>query len=510
MGADGEDDRYVRWQRATREQLGTTVSLVLTLATAVLGFAASLFVGKDAVPFHGWALALFWLAGIILAFSAFCGLRVHWTRLLDFRWTARAVRIRELIKRVKYEPVSDVDWRWPSWLAELQKLKGARPPGRLERLRSRFLPRSPLLSGEDVAAVDKASVAANILLGLPNAADSEHAAEMVREFCRDQAERFGEETWRGLWRQFLSFFFGMLFIFVSIVARGTAPTPTSDKNHAPINTFGQTSQPPDSGKPQNCPSGETANGCCCLVVSSPPAETPSAAATASRLFTPLALVTGLIIVAGLLLLLYGNRPLARRLGALTLLSGLTGHLIHEVKIDNFLKVDGVKIEAGVRAELNRLGPLGSEYLGYVQDFDPGKADVRPEMRDTINAVCATWKNRVAGGKDGLLLVVGATDRVPLSPSSRRQYESNFGLARARAEAVRGEIAECGVPKTEMLALVSGPKNTPESVGLRTPPSGFPEDRRVDIWGLWGRPTPEAKSQSFQTSVDIKRQKDQEK
>lgn len=502
------EGRYVRWQRATREQLGTTVSVVLTLATAVLGFAASLFVGKDAVPFHGRALGVFWVSGIILAFSAFCGLRVHWTRLLDFRWTARAVRLEDLIARARGKERV----RWPGWLGELEKL---RQPSLLARSLSWYFPSSPLLSGEDVAVVNEVSVAASVLLGHPSTMPApwdpgeivRESAEIAREFCRDQAERFGRETWGWLPWQFGLFLLGVLFILTSIIARGSSPTPTPDKSHTPISTFGQTVVPPaGSGKPQNCPSAELASGCCCQVISPQPAQSPSPVASASRLLVPLALLTGLIIVAGLLVLLFGSPRLGRTLGAVTLLGGLTGTgtFIHEVKIDNLLKVD---IGADVRAELKKLGPFGSEYLGYVKDFDPGRPDIKPETGATINAVCTTWKNRVHGENRGLLLVVGATDRVPLSPSLRRQYESNVGLAQARAEAVRRKITECGVPNTEMLALVSGPRNTPES---RTPPSGYPGDRRVDIWGLWGWASTEYKSGGLQTSVEIKTQRDDRK
>ncbi len=498
--------RYVRWQQATREQLGTTVSVVLTLATATLGFAASLL-GKDTQPFHGWVFVGFCFSGMILALSAFCGLRVHRTRLLDFRWTARAVRLGDLIMRLKRESVEDVDWRWPSWLGELQKLRGYQQPSLVQRLWWWIFPQSPLLSGEDPAVVNRTSVAAGTLLGIPNMTDSENAGEIVREFCRDQAERFGRETWGWLGWQFFFFFVGVLVIFISLVARGSTPSAIPEKNAARVVPFSQTSPPPpDSGKPQNCASAESANACCCQVVSSQPIQAPPATAATSAMLVPLVVTTGLIVAAGFLLLLYGKGRAVRTVGAVTLLGGLTGHLIHEVKIDNLLKVDGPKIQAEIHTELNKLVPSGPEHLGSVEDFDPGRSNVKPIWRETINGVCTTWKTH-GGGKGGLLLVVGATDRVPLSPSSLRQYESNFGLARARAEAVMGEIAECGVPIPEMLALVSGPKNTPESVGRQTPPSDFPKDRRVDIWGLWGRPSTESRSQGLQTSVEIKKQQD---
>jgi hypothetical protein len=261
---------------------------------------------------------------------------------------------------------------------------------------------------------------------------------------------------------------------------------------------------------QDCSQGQlqTTNCCCQIALQQTSPALPER--PDPRLLSPIVLVTGLAILAGATLLLFGKRSAtAKTVGAVTLLGGLTGHLIHEIKIDNLFKIDGLKVEADIDARLNKLGALGPEYLGYAEGFDPGLADIKPEMLSGIEAVCEKWKTH-PNGHQGLLLVVGATDRVPLSAYSRRQYESNFGLARARAEKVKEKIAHCGVPDPAMLALVSGPKNTPEGGGRSKPLTGFPEDRRVDVWALWSWPGTEPKSSRFRISAESEKEDATEK
>ncbi|MGH9644543.1 MAG: hypothetical protein ACRD3Q_19235 [Terriglobales bacterium] len=185
---------------------------------------------------------------------------------------------------------------------------------------------------------------------------------------------------------------------------------------------------------------------------------------------------------------------------LTLSGGLIGHLIHEVKVENLIKVGMPNIDLRIETALKRLGPVGPEYVRPITDFDLGRAAVKPSMFGDIQAVCSVWTERTMNGHEGLLLIVGATDRVPLSSTSRSQYESNFGLARARSEAIKAKIADCGVPVPQMLALVSGPKNTPENAYGNVRSSGFAEDRRVDVWAIWGIPGGNRQVVGFRTSA----------
>src|SRR5947209_3969710 len=64
---------FVRWQRITREQLGTTVHVILTLSTGVLAYGSSLVLGKEAAHLSKWpAIAVSLCAAPLFAI---CGSR---------------------------------------------------------------------------------------------------------------------------------------------------------------------------------------------------------------------------------------------------------------------------------------------------------------------------------------------------------------------------------------------------------------------------------------------------
>jgi len=68
-----------------------------------------------------------------------------------------------------------------------------------------------------------------------------------------------------------------------------------------------------------------------------------------------------------------------------------------------------------------------------------------------------------------------------------RFESNFGLAQARAEAVKTRIVQCGIRESNVLAMVFGPQHTPDLTGKKPPKDGYPDDRRVQVWALWAWP-----------------------
>lgn len=79
-----------RWDETRREQFSSLTSLVLTLATALVAFQTSLFVGNNGAWAPGQWLALFSL--LLLVGSIACGLWCAWSRLNDFRLTAQIAR----------------------------------------------------------------------------------------------------------------------------------------------------------------------------------------------------------------------------------------------------------------------------------------------------------------------------------------------------------------------------------------------------------------------------------
>jgi flagellar motor protein MotB len=153
-----------------------------------------------------------------------------------------------------------------------------------------------------------------------------------------------------------------------------------------------------------------------------------------------------------------------------------------------LKVE--KAEATIQIEnyFEMLRGLGPEHLRDFTAFPSGKAELTGGMRQTAAAVCEAWRQRSARS-DALVLAVGTTDRVPLGRAARSRYESNTGLARARAERVKAEIVRCGIPAERVLAIVSGPRNTPETRARS--PEGYAGDRMVEVWAIWSWRAPPA-------------------
>jgi hypothetical protein len=107
-------------------------------------------------------------------------------------------------------------------------------------------------------------------------------------------------------------------------------------------------------------------------------------------------------------------------------------------------------------------------------------------QDKIKEVTSAWEEGREQGSEGIVVVIGSADRLPLGEKARIRFESNVGLARARAEsvaeAISGLAKKYPLPPDRLVTLVSGPLNTPDTnEGQKT---GFPEDRRVDVWMFW--------------------------
>ena len=205
-------------------------------------------------------------------------------------------------------------------------------------------------------------------------------------------------------------------------------------------------------------------------------------------------VGGLGVCVGVLLLLAGKTTLARGMGAAALVASMVGEgrLINEVSFGDLFKfetkVDKMAFQLDVewRKKLAQLSEFGPSQLAVIDHFELGKADILPEMKGKITQVCDKLQKPGTAPSHRLLMIIGSADRVPLAASTRKQYDSNVGLARARAEQVKSRLLGCGIDDDKILTLVAGPRNTP--VTATTPAlSGFPEDRSVVIWALWNVP-----------------------
>jgi hypothetical protein len=228
-----------------------------------------------------------------------------------------------------------------------------------------------------------------------------------------------------------------------------------------------------------------------------------------------------IVSFGLLLALGGAATLwlvkgsrAQAVGASLMTMGLTCSaggfaLIKEIKVESIFSVKTDKLFDYVRKEVAGLGVTGPERLGFIDYFrlgdeqtleiSPGKtSDVRDST--AIGPMVDTWMTKRKEGTNAVLLVIGATDRLPISGEKRHQFEANVSLARARAETVKQALLDrcrntprCVMEADQVIALVSGPLHTPNAES--SPPAakrnGFPEDRRVDVWAIWTRKTDDA-------------------
>lgn len=110
-----------------------------------------------------------------------------------------------------------------------------------------------------------------------------------------------------------------------------------------------------------------------------------------------------------------------------------------------------------------------------------------------------WRQRPRPSAGDSIIVIGVADRLPLSASLRRQYGSNMGLARARAETVKNllidktqkESAEHKLTANRITVQVLGPGFTPSQSkeNLNVPAVNSLcsddryriEDRRVQVW-----------------------------
>jgi hypothetical protein len=222
----------------------------------------------------------------------------------------------------------------------------------------------------------------------------------------------------------------------------------------------------------------------------------------------LVVVNILLLGIGSGLVLFGKSGTAKTAGVASLLGGIVAHgyLVKEFKLDKLINIehlitlDKPKLQIAVAEELRSLGGIGPQYLGGFPNFKIGQATLDLEGFDAdgeVDRICSAWREHRNKGRDGILLIVGATDRLVLRGEYSQRFETNVGLARARAETVRSRLLACGtglpskysVTPERVLVLVSGPRNTPERTFDRreAKPIGFPEDRRVDVWAFWSFP-----------------------
>ena len=231
-------------------------------------------------------------------------------------------------------------------------------------------------------------------------------------------------------------------------------------------------------------------------------QQPSELAQVSGLLWSATGATVLIALAGVGMMIFGKDRKAA--GGAVAAAGLTvasllGGL--HFKIDNLIKMEkGFELNPSLQAAINQSGARAPVKIGDIRAFASGHAEITGSMKRDFDEVCQAWEMHSKEG--GLLMLVGSADRATLRSQTQVQYESNAGLARSRAEAVRIKIkGQCGVPVEQMLTTITGPAYTPEPGKGDLPSKGAADDRHVEVWAFWN-----AGSDSLQFNVGGKAEK----
>jgi hypothetical protein len=179
-------------------------------------------------------------------------------------------------------------------------------------------------------------------------------------------------------------------------------------------------------------------------------------------------------------------------------------LVKDLKIENLVQVDVKKLFEYTRVAVRQSEIPGPERIVSIEGFLVGDESrfLSPNgVEQVLNSVKIVeavdeLKRRQSSGHQVVLLVIGATDRLPIRGAKNQQFEANAGLARARAEATKHALLDrcrqstpCSLSDDQIISLISGPKNTPvnsEPLNPTLTTVGFAEDRRVDVWALWTR------------------------
>jgi hypothetical protein len=194
---------YVRWQKVTGNQLGSTVKLVLTLTTGSLAFGADLLFKRNAGAPVCWYVASI----TILILAAAAGLAVNATRLMDFRWTTRAARMRQL--RAGLRPVEQ--FSPPKWLEKLDCDKLFKSPDSPD-------PKKSVLSNLKSKLKECNSNGENASLPQqPPESPDEQTWRTIGRYCKERYEWWGQLTWWLLIAQFVLFGVGIALLAIGVM-----------------------------------------------------------------------------------------------------------------------------------------------------------------------------------------------------------------------------------------------------------------------------------------------------
>jgi len=213
-----------------------------------------------------------------------------------------------------------------------------------------------------------------------------------------------------------------------------------------------------------------------------------------------------MVIVGVVIAVLGSRSLGATVAAL----GMAGALPHiSIPISPKFSVEP-KWETEFRTEIHTDIDLRFKKLmeiarnqepallssGVFDRFDESGYDFKCDNAGYLDS----FRKLNAGIEDAqkrnlqlVVLLVGGTDRKPLSAAYRKQFESNSGLARARVSTVENCLHVPPISQqpqdqvAQVIRVITGPSYTPASknpANLAT--AGLQEDRRVDAF-IFGFP-----------------------
>jgi hypothetical protein len=136
---------------------------------------------------------------------------------------------------------------------------------------------------------------------------------------------------------------------------------------------------------------------------------------------------------------------------------------------------------------------GADTYDKAVDDCPKPSDKTREADKWLGKVVDEWENRASASKGDVVILVGGADRIRLGAALARQYDTNMGLARNRAELIKNRLIKATADQPEankltserIVVLVTGPQYSPTAekpaAGQTEKCEEFADDRRVQVW-----------------------------